>query len=177
MKYLWLLLLITQVSLAADLPKLQTLLKTNFTTFYTPRFCGQNIDRLVRAADQKRIDLTNSYVAVLKHPGFWGLQAFSARGQVGQRQPWGFHVILIADNYVFDLDFTNQARVLPLKKYFIEMFVPKAKPDIPYNFKSELPYIELELYSSHDYLKTNGITKTTPKRTYKLSDLIDLRDI
>lgn len=83
----------------------------------------------------------------------------------------------LQDNYVFDLDFTNQARVLPLKKYFIEMFVPKAKPDIPYNFKSELPYIELELYSSHDYLKTNGITKTTPKRTYKLSDLIDLRDI
>jgi hypothetical protein len=177
MKYLFLLLIFTQVSFAADLPKLQTLLKKKITTFYAPRFCGQNIDKMVRAADKKRIDLTNSYVAVLKHPGFWGLQAFSARGQVGQRQPWGFHVILIADNHVFDLDFTNQPKVLPLKKYFTEMFVPKTKPDIPYDFKSELPYIELELYSSHDYLKNNGITKTTPKRTYKLGDLIDLRDI
>lgn len=175
MKYLFLLLLLTQASFAADLPKLQSLFKTNFNSFYAPRFCGQNIERLVRAADEKRIDLTNSYVAVLKHDGFWGLQAFSARGVVGQRQPWGFHVILIADNYVFDFDFTNQPKVLPMKQYFPEMFTSKGNTDNGYTFKKELPYIDVELYSVHDYLKSNGITKTTPKQTVMLGNLIDLR--
>lgn len=175
MKYLWLLLLITQVSFAADLAKLQTLFKSNYSTFYAPRFCGKNIETFVKAADKKKIDLTNSYVAVLKNPGFWSLQAFSARGlKLGERQPWSFHVILIADDYVFDFDFSNQPKVLPFKKYLKEMLVPKGKLDIPYNYQNELPYIELDLYTSHDYLINNGSTSATPKKTYKLRDLVDL---
>lgn len=173
MKYLFLILLFSQTTFAADLPKLQTLFKNNFSTFYVSRQCGKNIEKLIKAADAQKIDLTNSYVVSIVNPGFWPLQAFNARGyKQDQRQSWGHHVVLVADNQVFDFDFTNQPRMVPFNKYFKEMFVPKGKIDINYDFKRDVPDFIIDLYASHDYIKHNG-SNSTPKQTYKLKDLID----
>lgn len=173
MKYLFLLLLVTQASFAADLPKLQKIFRDNFSNFYTPRMCGKNIDQFVRAADAQRIDLTNSYVMMIESPGFWTLQGFNVRGlKQDQRQPWGHHVVLVADDYVFDFDFTNQPRVVPFVKYFKEMFVPKGKIDINYDFSRDIPDYDITLFASHDYLKHSS-SKNTPKRVYRLKNLID----
>jgi hypothetical protein len=37
---------------------------------------------------------------------------------------WMYHVILVADGMVFDLDFTNAPSVIDLKSYFSRMFLP-----------------------------------------------------
>ena len=175
MKFLFFILLFTQVTFAADLPRLQKLFQENFRTLYVPNKCGTNIDKFVKLADKERIDLTNSYVAVLENPGFWNLQAFGARGlKPGDRQPWYFHVILIADDKVLDFDFGNSPRVIPFKTWVKEMFVPKGKVDVPYDYKKDLPYFEFDYYEVHDYLRNNGQTSNTPKKTYKLKDLMDL---
>lgn len=173
--FVLLFVLLTQFSFAADLPKLQSLFAANFNTMYVPRQCGTNIDKFVKLADKNRIDLTNSYVVTLRNPGFWNLQAFSARGtQPGSRQPWFFHVIFVADNKVLDFDFTNSPKVVPFQTWLKEMFIPKGKIDINYDFRKDLPYFELDFYAAHDFLVTRGITRETPKKSYKLGDLMDL---
>lgn len=175
MKFILLLLLASQFTFAADLPRLRKVFQDNYNTLYTPRACGKNIDKLVKLADANKIDLTNSYYVVLNNPGFWMLQAFSARGlKYGDRQSWSFHVILVADNYVFDFDFNNRPTVVPFNTYIKEMFVPKAKVDIPYDFKQDLPYFEFDFYDVRDYLKAQGSTRNLPHKTYMLRDLLDL---
>lgn len=173
--FLLLFVLLTQFSFAADLPRLQSLFTANFNALYIPNKCGTNIDKFVKLADKNRIDLTNSYVVVLRNPGFWNLQAFSARGtKPGDRQPWYFHVILIADDKVLDFDFTNTPKVVPFRTWVKDMFIPKGKPDVPYDFKKDLPYFEFDFYSVNDYLAKNGRTSETPKKSYRLSDLLDV---
>lgn len=170
-----LLIVLSQTTFAADLPRLKKLFRENFNSLYVPRACGTNIEKFVKLADKEGVDLTNSYVVVLEGPGFWNLQSFNARGQKpGGRQPWYFHVILVADDQVLDFDFTNTPTFLPFRSYIKEMFVPKGKIDIPYDHKRELPYVNLDYYASDDYLINNGRTSVTPKKTYKLSELLDL---
>lgn len=175
MKFFLTLLFLAQVSFAADLPRLTKLFSENFRNLYVPRNCGSNIERLVKLADQKGIDLTNSYVVVLENPGFWNLQAFGARGlKPGDRQAWYFHVILLADDKVLDFDFGNSPRVVPFKTWVKEMFVPKGKVDVPYDYKKDMPYFKFDFYRVDDYLSNNARTNGTPKNTYKLSELLDL---
>lgn len=177
-KLLLLLLLLSQATFAADLPRLKKLFRENFNTLYVPRACGTNIGKLVKLADSQGIDLTNSYVVVLENPGFWNLQAFGARGsKPGERQAWYFHVVLIADDQVFDFDFGNTPKVVPFKSWMKEMFVPKGKIDIPYDYKKDLAYFEFDFYASHDYLKNNGQTSTTPKQTFRLGQLMEIPGI
>lgn len=161
----------TNLSLAADVRGLKDLFRRSFWTgMYQENYCGQNIERFVRAAQKEGINLDNSYVIQIVNAGFdtFGLvSALSVREQgkkfdPAPKQPpyrdigwmnWNFHVVLVADGEVFDFDFMNQATVYKLPKYLDEQFIPVAKrADVKYKKDKIGPY-RLSIYPTYDYME------------------------
>ncbi len=122
------LLLISFSSIAADIESLEKLFTKNYNSFYTPRFCGRNIEKFVKVAHQNGIDLSNSYVAKIVGGGFLETSAFYSRTNPNDRVMIGyFHMVLVADGYVFDFDLGEPA-VLKLSDYVRLQFTPPYEP-------------------------------------------------
>lgn len=162
---------------AADLPRLRAHFEETFASHYEPRLCGKNIARLIESAGEEAIDLEDAYFLKIESESFWQLQAFSPRGYApGKRQPWSFHVVLVADGFVFDYDFTNRPRVLPADDYFFEMFVPQGPTDLPqYRFEKTIrETYALSFYDAREILKNAGSTAGLRARETMLADYVDL---
>jgi hypothetical protein len=172
-------LLFSGVSSAADIPQLTDLFRETFVEAYTPRFCRDNVGRLIAAADKSGIDMRGAELVKLSSPDFWELNAFSARGyRLGDRRFFYFHYVLIADGYVFDYDFTDRAVILKVEDYFYEMFVPKAPVDIPYDYKKSFRSIfQLEAYSIPEYIKNGKSTAGIVPVTTDLAEYLDVEKI
>src|SRR5690606_10559228 len=111
---------------AADIPALTKLFRTNFNSFYEARNCGKNIERLVEAAHEKRIDLRNAFDLRIVGGGFCETSGFYTRMVINDRAMLGyFHYVLVADNYVFDFDLAEPL-VLPFEDYVRLQFSPVA---------------------------------------------------
>lgn len=169
---------------AADVERLKALFEKNFHTFYQEGKCGQNIERLVRAAVRQGIDLSGAEVVHLENQGldtFGMVAAHQARetvdwdgNRVGIDMNWFFHVVLLADGYVFDFDFRNVPTVLDVRSYFYENFLPtKKKQD--FGFRSgKLGSYLLTLYSvrAADPEESSSPSLLNPPRTFYMREYL-----
>jgi len=131
-------------SFAADLVGVTKIFKESFwSPLYEERFCGKNIERLVRRAIDRNIDLSDAQILEITDDSGWmfgmvnALQAREAgkfivpSRKAPERVPgesnWYFHYVLLVEGTVLDYDFTNDARPRALENYLNEMFIPTSK--------------------------------------------------
>jgi hypothetical protein len=167
---LFLILLFTRCSFAADLRALKELFARSFwTDMYVNNHCRDNIQRFVKRAQEDGINLDNSYMVQVVNDGldmFGLVAALSVREQGRLIEPrptnppfrntgtfnWNYHFIFIADGEVFDFDFTNRNKVVKLPQYMTEQFIPVAKiNDLKYKKDKIGPY-KFTIYPAVDYI-------------------------
>ena len=168
-KFLLISLFLITSAQAANLPALAGLFQKNFNTFYQPRMCAKNIERLVQAAKANRIDMKNAFVLKIVGGGFWETSAFYARGNPNQRTMLGyFHYVLVADNHVFDFDLAEPL-VLPFQDYIRLQFGPKST-DAAWmkTMSADLPGWEMTRYEWEPYASYSNLNATWIQRLDKL---------
>jgi hypothetical protein len=179
-------LLLSFHTLAGDLNGLTKLFKDTFwTDHYEERFCGKNIEKLVRKAIDKNIDLNDVEILEITDSSGWmfgmvnALQARESGRYIEPRQSnpsnlpgesnWYFHVVLKVEGKILDYDFMNEATVLNEKDYFLKMFIPSDKQsNADYKMRKMKGY-EITTYPAEDYIlrRDNRQTSDDIKVKYK----------
>lgn len=162
---------------AADLVGLESLFKEGLKTFYEPRFCGRNIERMLQEAVRRGIDLDGAYVLKIVGAGTFETSGFYTRGAPDQREMLGyFHVVLVAGGRVFDFDL-HEPRVLELKKYVRLQFTPPNDRvvvfGVRYDAREELKWWTATRYEVGQYLNP----RQREAWTKKLSEVVDLDSV
>ena len=160
-------------SFAADLPALIRQFEVEYFTHYQSGKCGQNILSFLDRAKANRLDLEGAQIIRIedKNAAWFGMVNAERARQSGRRIPsspnsaplfeegernWYHHVILEADGYVVDFDFTNEPKVLPTVPYFEEMFLDESsnppKGALTVGRQNKLDGYELTLTPAEDYL-------------------------
>lgn len=176
-KLLVILLISLQSALAADLRALEVLFTENYNTFYRSGDCGNNIAELADEANKRNINLDNAYVLKIVGAGFFETSGFYTRQNVNERAMLGyFHVVLVADGYVFDFDL-DEPLVLKVDDYIRLQFTPPYEPYIlfgtEYRASSMLPWWTVTRFEWHDYVRHKEI----PTWTRKMPEYIDLERV
>ena len=164
-----LLLCFSSQVLAADLAGINRIFSSTFwTSHYEERFCGKNIEKLVRKSIEARLDLSDAYIVEITDVSgymFGMVNALQARegGRLitpartnPERLPgeknWYFHAVLLVNGKVMDYDFTNQPTVLPFNQYMTHMFIPADKhKDAKFKMNKMKGY-KVTLFPAEDYI-------------------------
>lgn len=167
------LFLISVQAIAADLKGISKIFQDSFwTSHYEERFCGKNIEKLVRKAIDARLDLSGAQIIQITDQSGWMfgmVNALQARegGRLitpaqtsPERSPgeknWYFHVVLLVEGKVIDYDFLSQATIYPLKDYLNAMFVPEKRlTDLEYKL-SKMKGYKIKSYPAEDYILRQG---------------------
>jgi hypothetical protein len=136
----FILLFLLALNSYASLDDVKALFMETFDSGYESGKCGLNIMGLIRAADQKGIDLSQVKLVQITNEGFsvFGMVNVEMAREGGRLNPartqrlpgetnWYHHVILEVENYIFDFDFTNGPVVLTKQQYFDAMFFSEVK--------------------------------------------------
>lgn len=171
-------LLLSSAAQAADVRGLTEIFWKNYDNFYQYGNCGGNIARLVEAAKEKRLDLSNAYVLNIVGAGFLETSGFYTRSKMNQWKMLGyFHVVLVADGYVFDFDL-GEPLVLKLDEYIRLQFTP---PQEPFKVGGNAFFTSDDLKywtaTTYDVQKYNFTEKPIETGKYKLTDLVPLARI
>lgn len=164
-----------------------------YTEMYEPRFCGKNIMRLVRAANDIGIDLSNAHILQIQNTGFsnFGMvKALNARdaGRIyteedkqrlglhpmAHRWPghknWFQHVVLDVGGYVFDFDFTSQPTVMTREQYVASMFVANGLIDsLPARELKDLQDYEVSFIPAPEYIAYLAGDRTVGKPKFSVN--------
>lgn len=159
---------------AADLPAMIEFYKANYQKFYQQRFCGRNIEQLISNALKEGIDLSHSYVLKIEGAGFFETSGFYTRSAKNQRDMLGyFHIVFVADNYVFDFDLADRL-VVSLENYVRLQFTPPYEPfyifGVSYLAQNQLPWWKVTAFETTSYISNKPIILWSKK----LGDVIDL---
>jgi len=177
-KFLFLTILIWNTNaFTADLKSLGQLFYQNYNFFYTPRMCGKNIARLINEAVNRKIDLSNAYVLRLAGNGFLETSGFYTRVLPNDREMLGyFHIILIADGFVFDFDL-SEPMVLRFDEYIRLQFTPPYTPYIIFGINYD-PLKELSGWKVTSYEVSQFLT-SNPQKLWekKMEEIIDLKHV
>jgi hypothetical protein len=183
-------------SQAADLRSLNQLFQERFYQDWEDNRCGENTARLVAAANQRRIDLSESVIIGAEDVmGYFGLiSGYVAREGGSMIQPapkqapfrhpgrnnWYFHVFLVAMETVnpstrgqvavYDLSFRNQPTVLNLTRYLDQMYMPEGTFGNPNTRAKHLKSFQFSIYDARTYV-TQGQSKARIKDKTYLRDL------
>jgi hypothetical protein len=168
--FFFLCLLLPLSGVAADLPGMTRLFKKSFwTDHYEQRFCGKNIEKLVRKGLDAGVDLSGAEIIEITDISGWmfqmlnALQAREAGGLITParvsppfRNPgeknWHFHVVLLVEGRILDYDFTNEAQTPLFKAYLNEMFIPKNKRSDEGYKRSKMSLYQITSYPAEDYI-------------------------
>lgn len=130
---------------------------------YKPTECGDNIGRLLKRLESHGIDLSHARVLVIL-PVYDGLLVNAERARIAKvgvttEVNWYHHVILELDGQILDFDFMDRPTVVPVAKYFNEMFFneinPPFYPHLLVGLAEKLKY-KVEIYQASDYLKSGA---------------------
>lgn len=183
-------------STAADLRALNQLFQERFYLDWVENRCGENTARLVAAANQRRIDLSESVIIGAEDfMGYFGLiSGYVAREGGSMIQPapqqapfrhpgrnnWYFHVFLVAMETVnpstrgqvavYDLSFLNQPTVLNLTRYLDQMYMPEGNFGDPNTRAKHLKSFQFSIYDARTYV-TQGQSKARIRDKTYLRDL------
>ena len=181
---------------AADLRALNSLFQERFHQDWIENRCGENTARLVSAAHQRRIDLSEAVIIGAEDfMGYFGLiSGYVARegGPVIRPEPkqapfrqagrnnWHFHVFLVAMETVhpatrgqvavYDLSFRNEPTVLSLSRYLDQMYMPEGTFGDPNTRSKHLKSFQFAIYDARTYV-TQGQGKARLKDKTYLRDL------
>lgn len=164
---------------AADLSALESLFVANYDKFYQERRCGENIERLYKEAQSRGLDLSNAVALKIVGSGFLETSGFYTRDYPNRWKMLGyFHVVLLADGYVFDFDLA-EPRVLSLEEYVRLQFTPPYQPFIAVANVTFDPRRELVWWKATKLTpkKVGGSIQFTAGATEKLTDLVDLESV
>jgi hypothetical protein len=168
---------------SADIVALKNLYTDNFNNYYQPRFCGKNIRRFLEEASRRNIDLSNSYVLKVVGGGFLETSGFYTRGNINEREMLGyFHMILIADDQVFDFDL-NEPLVLEKESYVRLQFTPPHEPyfifGIDYSAKGSPGDWNLTAFDRKDYTKGDETTlwKMKMKKYINIKKMLNIERV
>lgn len=156
---------------AADIPGLTRLFTENFNSFYEPRMCGTNIERLIEAAQKQNINLDEGYVLKIVGGGFFETSGFYTRTNPHDREMLGyFHYVLVADRFVFDFDL-NKPVVLSLEDYARLQLSPPDDHPWAKNWEKDLSRWQVTRYDISDYMTQ---TELKPIWQKSLGELINV---
>lgn len=107
---------------------------------YKPLMCSDTVDQFIKNLHSRGFDLREAQVLMIKHkwaPHFPVLPQKARRrykDQVYAPFPrWGFHVVLIWQDQVFDFDYTDELQMVPYEEYMAQMW--RAEDLAHYHFK------------------------------------------
>lgn len=169
--FIWILTLtfFSEPSFGADLKEISNLFKNTFwNSHYEEGKCGVNVETLVRKSMDNHLDLSGAQILEIKDESgrmFGLVSALVAREggrfilprqtsptrQVGPKN-WYFHAVLLVNGHILDYDFTNEARILPLKDYLSEMFIPVNQRKNKDFIMREMKGYEITSYPAEDYI-------------------------
>lgn len=166
--------------------RLADLFGKRFYSHYKAGKCGDNIMRLLDAARDAGIDARDARMLVIENKGISGLGLVNvalARGgshvRTGEQLPasarnWYHHVILELDCLVYDFDFTNEPKVLPLRRYLQEMFLNQrpAAGQVFVGKESKLDDYEVSTIRGTDYYASPRTAR--PGEAMRLKNLMQL---
>lgn len=116
-------------------PEMISQFEKSFARHYEARQCYDNTRRFLKEATQQSEHTW--YLLSVENKGFTTFGMINAelarngRGSPGESN-WYHHVFALDENgFVYDLDFTNHPKVLPLKTYLEEMFLNEAECKTP----------------------------------------------
>jgi hypothetical protein len=178
-------------SLAADLAGISRIFSNTFwTSHYEERYCGKNIEKLVKKSMDARLDLRDAYIVEITDPVgrmFGMVNALQARESGRLIEPartsparhpgesnWYFHAVLLVNGRIMDYDFTNQPTILPLNHYLHQMFIPATKQtDLTYK-QSKMKGFKLVLFPAEDYILRQQQRLSTREiaKEYYIKDLV-----
>lgn len=147
----------------------------SFTSGYVRGKCGVNIEQLLVRLRAQGVDLEHAQVGIFTNGGY--TLSVTHRRESGPKRVPGVsnfyhHVVLVIGGEVFDYDFGNEPRVLPMKPYIKAMFWDE--PAVTqYTGLEDLRYrldYKLSLVPALEYLKTLSVGEA-PK--LDLSDYYD----
>lgn len=184
-KISFVLLLSFTTSLFASVPEMSRLFGQTFTSNYVPGRCGDNIFRLVSAADNKGLNYYNANILIIENLGLsvfgmlnveWARlsgaldPAYPAtspfRSLPGERN-WYHHIVLEMDGVIYDYDFGNTPQVLSKADYFDKMFLKELKKDQGGKFyvglKEKLTYYQVEVIDAREALRAKQTRIPQPK--------------
>lgn len=133
---------------------------------YYPLMCSDNVLKLktnlladhLKLENKNKIVLENAYVVVIRHKAAPYVEVvpqmprLTFKDQSYLPPRWSFHVFLVVDGLVFDMDFTDAPKAIGLDTYMRTMWDQNKINDYFVQVKS------LESYSSKDTFGTfNGI--------------------
>ncbi|MES2856280.1 MAG: hypothetical protein V4692_10480, partial [Bdellovibrionota bacterium] len=120
---------------------------------YVPLWCPENVSRLIEKLNSMNVALDSAKVLYLVPPsavdgnGTNIIRPLRARSVGGEApEAWSFHVVLLLDGKILDLDFTENPTWVDAERYFVEMW--NEVPDQA--LSSEQPLLVRE-FSAKDY--------------------------
>jgi len=107
--------------------------KKDIQEMYVGGRCRRNIEHFILSLKNKKIDLSNSYLLMIKNissndQGY--LICYRCRQDSlsdigpGPSKQWSYHAVLLSDGVVFDFDYTNRPTPVEYSFYFQDMFTP-----------------------------------------------------
>lgn len=110
---------------------------------YFGEFCSDNVRRLLKLFQEENINLSDYKVLFLfrRKPNL-DLGSLMPENSRIPTPGWVFHVIIVTDNKVFDLDFNSSPLVLETEEYFATMF-PSQMSDILVKEFSANQYLDM----------------------------------
>jgi hypothetical protein len=165
-----------------------------FEEFYysdaiSSRHCGQNINNFIKYLAQKGHYHPDIKVLYYDAPGNpWGFsQIVALNARWGKEiagsfhSNWVFHVVTVLHGKVYDFSFNDTPRVLPIKRYFEEMLVPKRPVAIygpDFRVRGQGPYYTPERAIEEVKRHQFRIIHTEPNgRETRLVDKLDYRQM
>lgn len=129
--------------------KLNKILSSNWDKSYNRLACTDNLIKVLKDFDQEL--LNKAYVLHIfhKHIPYASITPLSQRlivkDKIFKKGRWLFHGVLVVQNKVVDLDFTDQASVIGLNDYFKLMWKSN---EVEHNFRFQIK--KASLYTKFD---------------------------
>lgn len=193
-KLLFFCLLQLSISVAFADPELIKHFSKTFNSNYEAGRCGDNILQLLERAEKLQINLNGARIIEITNTGnsvFGMLNVEFAResGRLNPQYPasgprnlpgernWYHHVVLEKDGLIYDYDFGNDPKVVPVKTYFHKMFLEEKKRSEGGEFyvgpEEKLKYYELLLRPGRETLQSRRDRQSSPTdKVLRLEDYL-----
>ena len=167
---------------------------STFNSNYEASRCGDNILQLLERAEKLQINLNGARIIEITNTGnsvFGMVNAEFAResGRLNPQYPasgfrnlpgetnWFHHVVLEKDGLIYDYDFGNNPKVVPVRTYFEKMFLTEKKRSEGGDFyvgpEEKLKYYELLLRPGIETLHSRRNRQVSPtEKVLKLADFL-----
>jgi hypothetical protein len=114
---------------------------------YVPLWCPQNIARLLLRLSADGVDLSEAKVLFLLPKAQMAIYPVEARAADGASAvAWAFHVVLLVQDRILDLDFTDKPEPVEIESYFLDMWQKVPVADL-----SSTEPVLIQEFSAADY--------------------------